>query len=94
MKDFNMTDKQMELGQIKVISRNGGRIVDYIQLLVSPTTEAQFMPSDDRKSVSLCVKDVDLTLPKLECNITKSTLKDLIMSLETLYRQIKEEGEL
>lgn len=88
MKDFDMMDNQLELGQVKVISRNCGRIIDYVQLLVSPTTEAQFMPADNGKGVSLCVKDVDLTLPKLECNITKSTLKDLIMSLEAIYRQI------
>lgn len=91
MKDFDMVDNQLEIGQVKTISRNGGRIIDYIQLPMSLTTDARIMPSSDNKSILLCIKDTDLTLPKLECVITKSTLKDLIMNLEMLYRQIRKE---
>lgn len=89
-RNFDILNNQLSVGQTKVITRDSGRIVDYIELMFSPTVKAQFVPNEDSTELGLCVKDTDLSLPKLECYITKSTLKDLIKGLENVYYQLKE----
>lgn len=93
-RNLDIMDNQLELGQTKVISRDGGRIVDYIELLFSTSTKAQIAPSKDRKTAQLCVKDTDLTLPQLECVLNKSTLKDLIVGLKSIYTELVDESEV
>lgn len=92
-KDLDIIDRQLELGDVKIISRDGGRIVKFIELLFSSTTKAQFAPSNNNTSIRLSVKDVDLTLPQLECDIKKSTLRDFIIGLKSIYNQIENEDE-
>ena len=92
-KDLDIIDRQLELGDVKVISRDGGRIVKFIELLFSPTTKAQFAPSHSNTSIRLSVKDVDLTLPQLECDMSKSTLRDLIIGLKSIYNQIDDDSQ-
>lgn len=38
-KTLDIIDRQLELGQTKVISSDGGRFIDYVELLFSPTTK-------------------------------------------------------
>lgn len=90
---LNIIDKQLELGQTKVISRNGGRIIDYVELLFSPTTKVQFAPSEDRKTVRLAVSDNSLDLPEMDCLISKSVLKDYIVALKNIYNLLEDEGK-
>lgn len=92
-KDLDIIENQLQLGQTKIISRDGGRIVDFVELLFSSTTKAQFAPSDDNKTIRFCIKDVDLTLPQLECDINKSTLRDLILGFKSIYNQLEESEE-
>lgn len=92
-KDLDIVERQMKVGQTKVISRDGGRIVDYVELLFSPTTKIQFAPSEDRIFARFSVKDVDLPIPQLECDVSKPTIRDLILGLQSVYNQLKEDGE-
>ena len=92
-KTLDIIDRQLELGQTKVISRNGGRIIDYVELLFSPTTKVQFAPSTDRKTVRLSVSDNTLELPQLDCLINKQTLRDYIVSLKNIYNILEDEEE-
>jgi len=93
VKDLDIVDRQMKIGQTKVISRDGGRIVDYVELLFSPTTKIQFAPSDDRTLTKFSVKDVDLSIPQLECNVSKETIRDLILGLKSVYKQMEDSKE-
>lgn len=93
VKDLDIVDRQMKLGQTKVISRDGGRIVDYVELLFSPTTKIQFAPSDDKTFAKFSVKDVDLSIPQLECNVSKGTIRDLILGLKSVYKQMEDSNE-
>lgn len=94
IKSLNIIDKQLELGQTKVISRDGGRIIDYVELLFSPTTKVQFAPTEDRKMVRLSVSDNTLELPQLDCVINKETLRDYIISLKNIYNILEDEEEI
>lgn len=87
---LNIMEDQLEVGQVKTITSSGGTYVDFCELLFSATTKVQFAPSEDKKSISLSVSDNQLELPQLECTMDKSTLRDLIINLKTLYNQLEE----
>lgn len=89
-KDLQIMEEQIEIGQVKVIMSSGGKIVDFCELLFSPTTKAQFAPSDDKKSILFSVSDNNLSLPQLQCNMDKSTLRDLIINLKNIYNELEE----
>ena len=80
LKSLQVMDDQMEIGQVKTITSNGGRTVNYCELLFSSTTKAQFAPSEDKTTMTFAVSDNNLSLPQLQCNINKEVLRDLIIS--------------
>ena len=92
-KTLDIIDRQLELGDIKIITSNGGNIVKFIELLFSPTTKAQFALSDDSKMVEILVSDNNLAMPQLYCKMDKETLRNLILSLKNIYNQLLDEEE-
>lgn len=92
-KTLDIIDRQLELGQTKIISSNGGKFIDYVELLFSPTTKVQIAPSEDRKTARLSVGDNTLELPQMDCLITKETLRDYIINLKNIYNQLLDDEE-
>lgn len=92
-KKLDIIENQIKLGQVKTITSNGGTFIDFVQLLFSPTTKAQFAPSDNLKEIIFSVTDNNLDLPQLECNMSKDTLRDLIISLKTVYNELEDENK-
>ena len=93
MKSLQVMDDQMEIGQVKTITSNGGRTVDYCELLFSSTTKAQFAPSEDKTTMTFAVSDNNVSLPQLQCNMDKETLRNLIIALKSIYNQLDDESE-
>lgn len=87
-KRLDIIETQLEVGDVKTITN--GNNVKFVELLFSPTTKIQFAQSDDNKNVILSVSDNQLNLPQLECTVDKSTIRDLIINLKTLYNQLEE----
>lgn len=92
-KTLDIIDTQLELGQTKIISSDGGKFINYVELLFSPTTKVQFAPSDDKKTVRLSVSDNTLELPQLDCLITKKVLRNYIVNLKNIYNQLLDEED-
>lgn len=92
-KTLDIIDKQLELGDLKTITSNGGTVVKFVELLFSPTTKVQFAPSDNRKTVRLSISDNNLELPQLDCLINKQTLRDYIISLKNIYNFLEDEED-
>ena len=93
LKSLQVMDDQMEIGQVKTITSNGGRTVDYCELLFSSTTKAQFAPSEDKTTMTFAVSDNNLSLPQLQCNINKEVLRDLIINLKNIYNELESEDK-
>ena len=93
LKSLQVMDDQMEIGQVKTITSNGGRTVDYCELLFSSTTKAQFAPSEDKTTMTFAVSDNNLLLPQLQCNINKEVLRDLIINLKNIYNELESEDK-
>lgn len=90
-KTLDIIEDQIQVGDVKTITYNGGTNIKYIELLFSPTTKAQFAPSTDKRAVAFSVSDNNLLLPQLCCQIEKSTLRDLILSLRGVYNELYDE---
>ena len=90
---LDILDEQLNVGDVKAITYNGGLNIRYIELLFSPTTKVQFAPSDDKKTIRMSVSDNNLDLPQLQCNIDKETLRNLIIALKSIYNQLDDESE-
>ena len=93
LKSLQVMDDQMEIGQVKTITSNGGRTVNYCELLFSSTTKAQFAPSEDKTTMTFAVSDNNLSLPQLQCNINKEVLRDLIINLKNIYNELESEDK-
>ena len=92
-KKLDIIEDQIELGQVKTITSKGGTFVDFVELLFSPTTKAQFAPDDNLREIVFSVMDNNLDLPELQCNMDKETLRNLIMALKSIYNQLNDESE-
>ena len=89
-KRLDIIEDQIKLGQVKTITSLGSKFVDYVELLFSSTTKAKFAPSEDKREIIFSVMDNNLDLPQLECNMSKETLRDLIVSLKSIYNELEE----
>ena len=92
-KKLDILEEQLNVGDVKAITYNGGLNIRYIELLFSPTTKVQFAPSEDKKTLELSVSDNNLQLPDLDCQLTKDTLRDFIIALRNVYSELLAESE-
>lgn len=90
--NLDIINEFLNMGDVKVISYNGGKNIRYIELLFSPTTKVQFAPSEDKKTLNLSVSDNNLNLPELSCGLSKETLRDYIIALKNIYNELHEDG--
>ncbi len=90
-KTLDIIEQQLNVGDVKTISN--GDTIKYIELLFSPTTKVQFVPSDDNKSIRLSVSDTNLEMPELDCVISKEIVRRFILALRDIYNQLDDESE-
>lgn len=86
-------DEQMEIGQVKSITSDFGRHIDYTELLFSPTTKAQFVPNVEKTGIILSVSDNNLDLPEMVCELSRDTVRNLIVNLKNMYNELSEPVE-
>lgn len=84
---------KLELGQTKIISRDCGKHIDYVELLFSSTTKVQFAPYEDKRTIRMSVSDNNLELPQMDCLITKEILRNYIINLKNIYNELLDEAD-
>lgn len=94
MKTLDLIDSQLELGDVKVIMRNGGTLIKFVELLFSSTTKAQFALSDDKRTIEILFSDNNFAMPQLHCKINKEILRDLIVNLKNMYNELLDYEEV
>lgn len=85
-------DEHLELGQVKTITSDFGRMIDYVELLFSSTTKAEFQPNDSKTGIIFSVSDSNLDLPEMICELNRDTIRNLIVSLKNMYNQLELEN--
>jgi hypothetical protein len=91
MIDLNVLDDQMEVHQVKNITSNHGKQLDYSQLLLSNELCAMIHYAKEKNRVEFQIEDTNLNIPDFHCQFDKATLKDLIDSMRVMYSQLTEE---
>lgn len=90
---MNITEDQMKIGQVKSIKSNGGTSIDFVELLFSSNTKAKFNVNRENNSILFTIEDTDLNYQSLNCEMLPSTVRDLIINLNDLYRELSIESE-
>lgn len=85
---ITILDEQLKIGQVKSVTSNFGRYIDYMELLFSPTTKAQFQPNDTKTGIVFSVSDSNFDLPEMVCELEKDTVWSLIVALKNMYNEL------
>ncbi len=81
---------QLKIGQVKTITSDFGKTVDYTELLFSPTTKAEFQPNDGNTGIIFSVSDSSFDLPEIVCELSRETLRNLIIALKNMYNELSD----
>lgn len=88
---ITILDEQLKIGQVKTITSNFGRKIDYAELLFSQTTKAQFQPNEKKTGIIFSISDNNLDLPEMVCELERDTIRNLIVALKNMYNELDEE---
>lgn len=86
---ITILDEQLKIGQVKSVTSDFGRYIDYISLLFSETTKAEFQPNEKKTGIVFSVSDSNFDLPEMVCELGRDTVRNLIVSLKNMYNQLE-----
>ena len=86
---ITILDEQLKIGQVKSVTSDFGRYIDYISLLFSETTKAEFQPNEKKTGIVFSVSDSNFDLPEMVCELSRDTVRNLIVSLKNIYNQLE-----
>lgn len=90
MPQLNLDNFQLQLGEVRTVSKNSGQTVESVELLLGDQTKAEMKVNENLNVMNLVVRDTVLTdIPQLQCAVDKETLKNFIVGLKNLYNTLK-----
>lgn len=90
---LRITENDLKLGDILTITTDNGKTLRALQMLIGDQTKASMSIDTDKDCVVFRVNDTDINLPQLECNLNKSTIKDMICGLKDFYNQLGKDDD-
>lgn len=88
---LQITENELKLGDVLSITTDNGKTLRALQMILGNQTKASMSIDFDNNCLVFKVNDTDINLPSLECNLKKSTIKDLIAGLRVFYNQLSDE---
>ena len=90
MPQLNLDNFQLQLGQVRMITKDSGQTVQSIEILLGDQTKAEMMIDEKLNVMNLVVRDTVLAdIPQLQCSINKETLRNYIAGLTKLHNCLK-----
>lgn len=86
-------EKPLKMGEIRSIRSNGGKTLNYLELLFSPTTIAKFNVNRKTNKVDFMIDHTDLKYQDLTCALTKEVIRDLYNNIRDLHNELYDESE-
>lgn len=83
----------LQVGQVKSIRSNGGKQLDFLELLFSENTIARFEVDRETNKIKFLLDNTELKYQDLSCDLSKSVIKDLYVNIRDLYNELTEESE-
>lgn len=84
-------DRPLKLGEVKTIRSDGGRKLEQVELLFSPTTTARFNVNRITNKVDLLMDNTDFKYQDLNCALSKKVIRDIYTVFRDLYNELKNE---
>ncbi len=92
MAKLNLDNFQLEQGQVRMVTKNGGKTIQSVELLLGSQTKSEMILDEELNAVNLVVRDTDIAdIPSLQCSVTKDTLRNFITGLTSLYNTLKDD---
>ncbi len=89
MPQLNLDDFQLELGQVRMITKDSGQTVQSIELLLGDQIKSEMMVDENSNVMNLIIRDTVLAdIPQLQCAVDKTTLRNFIAGLTKLYNTL------
>lgn len=89
MPQINLDNFQLQLGQVRMITKASGQVVQSIEILLGEQTKAEMMVDENLNVMNLVVRDTILAdIPQLQCAVDKETLRNFIIGLTKLYNSL------
>ncbi len=86
---LNLNNFQLQLGQVRMITKDSGQTVQSIEILLGDQTKAEMMVDENQNVMNLVVRDTVLAdIPQLQCAVDKETLRNFISGLTKLYNTL------
>lgn len=86
MPQLNLDNFQLQLGEVRITTKDSGRTVQSVELLLGDQTKAEMMVNEKFNIMNLVVRDTVLAdVPQLQCSVDKTTLRNFISGLTKLY---------
>lgn len=90
MQHINLDEFQLQLGQVRMITKDSGQTVQSIEILLGDQTKAEMMVDENLNVMNLVVRDTILAdIPQLQCAVNKKTLRDYISGLTKIYNTLQ-----
>lgn len=90
MPQLNLDHFQLQLGQIRMITKASGQTVQSIEILLGDQTKAEMIVDEKLNVMNLVVRDTVLAdIPQLQCAVDKETLRNFIVGLTKLYNTLQ-----
>lgn len=87
---LNLDNFQLQLGQVRTVSKDSGQTVESVELLLGDQTKAEMMINENLNVMNLVVRDTVLAdIPQLQCAVDKETLRNFIIGLTKLYNTLQ-----
>lgn len=83
---LSIEKEKLKVGQVKRIVSNGGKKIDFIELLLNDNVEVLFSPKGSVLEFTISNPNVDMS--NLDCSIDKETLRDFVIAIKDAYNQI------
>ena len=90
MPQLNLDEFQLQLGQVRMITKDSGQTVQSVEILLGDQTKTEMMLDEKQNVMNLVVRDTVLAdIPQLQCAVDKVTLRNLISGLTKIYNNLK-----
>lgn len=83
---LSIEEEKLKVGQVKRIVSNGGKKIDFIELLLNDNVEVLFSPKGNVLEFTISNPNVDMS--NLDCSIDRETLRDFVIAIKDAYNQI------
>lgn len=94
MPQLNLDNFQLQLGQVRIVSKDSGKTIQSVEILLGDQTKAEMMVNENLNIMNLIVRDTVLAdIPQLQCAVDKETLYNLILGLTKLYNNLQKQRE-